>query len=570
MLLIEAGLVILALLLAFVVPSVGSSLFVHIERQLAHLAKRRILSVVLVGAFALAMRAAVLPILPVPYPALQDEFSYQLMADTFAHGRLTNPTHPMWVHFESIAVIHQPTYCSMFYPGQGLLMALGELIGRHTFWGVWLSIGIMCAAICWMLQAWVSPFWALIVGLLAAIRIGAFSYWANSYWGGAVAAIGGALVLGALPRIKRHCKIRDALLMGLGFAILANTRPFEGLFFSIPVIGILIIWILHQRKDQLRQTFSRVVLPLALVLVGSGSLMMLYFWRTTGSPLLPPYIVSLRTYFVDPSFSWLPLRPIPHYQHDILRRHQLGFNVGQYYFARLHPIFAVVVKILMLWFFFLGPLLSLPLLSLAFVLPRDTSLKDIGRKGGVLIAVCIATILGIALPVYTNPHYAAPFTAAVYGVIALSMHRVRHWSNRGKRNGIALVRAIPALAVVLLGLRIAIPVFHLPIPNPAIPQTWASPWFQLLPRAKVEALVESNPGNHLVIVHYSSAHDPREGWVSNAADIDNSKIVWAHDMGPEKNGKLMRYFSGRHVWDVYPDTNPIQLTPHQGSTTLKQ
>src|SRR5947208_2730678 len=175
MLILELAIALLALGLSFLIPQSGSSLLAPIEHRLAWLARRRGLAVVVVGASSMALRAAVLPILPIPYPGLQDEFSYQLMADTFAHGRLTNPTHPMWVHFETLFVIHQPTYCSMYYPGQGMFLALGQVIGRHPFWGVWLSVGLMCSGICWMLQAWVSPFWALIGGLLAAIRIGAFS-----------------------------------------------------------------------------------------------------------------------------------------------------------------------------------------------------------------------------------------------------------------------------------------------------------------------------------------------------------------------------------------------------------
>src|SRR5437899_796739 len=127
MLLTESALVLGCLLLAFVFPKSSLGLFSPVECALANLARRRHVAVLVVGATALALRAAVLPILPIPYPGVHDEFSYQLMADTFAHGRLTNPTHPLWIHFENVSVIHQPTYCSVYYPGQGIFLALGEL-----------------------------------------------------------------------------------------------------------------------------------------------------------------------------------------------------------------------------------------------------------------------------------------------------------------------------------------------------------------------------------------------------------------------------------------------------------
>src|SRR5581483_2894333 len=292
MLRIETGLVLLSLLIAWLRPTLGSPWFERAEAAFSRLAQRRALSVLLVGLTALGLRVAVLPVEPIPEPIVHDEFGYLLAADTFAHGRLTNPTHPMWVHFETFHVIHQPTYCTKYFPAQGLFLAFGQVFFGHPFWGVWLSTGLMCAAITWMLQGWMAPPWALLGGFIAIVRYGVFGYWADSYWGGSVAAIGGALALGALPRIKTNLKTRDAVIMGVGLAILATSRPWEGLVFALPVAALLFAWVFGKSMPSIRVFAGRVILPLAVVLTMTAAGLGYYFWRTTGSPVRTPYQVE--------------------------------------------------------------------------------------------------------------------------------------------------------------------------------------------------------------------------------------------------------------------------------------
>ena len=69
-------------------------------------------------------------------------------------------------------------------------------------------------------------------------------------------------MLGALPRIKHPGRrVRDAVLMGFGLAVLANSRPYEGFVFSLPVAVALLVWLLKKRGASLRVALGRVACP---------------------------------------------------------------------------------------------------------------------------------------------------------------------------------------------------------------------------------------------------------------------------------------------------------------------
>src|ERR1700733_4151225 len=183
---IQWELVLLAALVIWLAPATFGKSLRPLRTAFGRLANHRAASIVFCGILPVAIRLALLGIYPVPEPSIHDEFSHLLLADTLVQGRLSNPPHPMWQHFESIHIIQQPTYNSMYPPGQGAFLAFGEWLFHEPWVGVVLSAGLMFAAMCWMMQAWLPSNWALFGTLLAILAFGVTTLWMNSYLSGAV------------------------------------------------------------------------------------------------------------------------------------------------------------------------------------------------------------------------------------------------------------------------------------------------------------------------------------------------------------------------------------------------
>jgi hypothetical protein len=522
------------------------------SRAFRRLAARRRLAMVLVGAVALLVCIG-LSARRLPQPQVHDEFSYLLAADTFASGRLANPTHPLWQHFESFHIIHQPTYASKYPPGQGLVLAAGQVLAGYPIAGVWASFALACAATCWMLQGWTRPRWALLGGLLGALHpnfhsgwggdnVG-YDSWTESYWGGAVAMLGGTLLFGALPRITRRPRVADSLVMGLGLAVLANSRPYEGLVASVPVGLVLLFRSLRPRPWSKRAIAPRVLAPMAAILGLSAAAMGYYNWRVTGQPLVMPHQVYDKTYAAAPSFFlWERPGPLPKYRHEMMRRLHIDSDLRQYVQEQTVAGLLAHYRLLLprLWDFYVVSFI-VPLLMFPVAL----------RSGPMRFAAltCLLVLAAVLVTQGAAAHYLAPVTPLY---LLLVVEGLRHlcvlrlgWLWVGRAAAIAAV----AFAVLNTASFVA-------ASNGTTERGW---W---LDRSRLAAALEETEGKHLVIVRYSRpTHNPHQEWVWNRADINRAKVVWAREMGPARDAELLAYFRDRQAWLLEADARPPKITP---------
>lgn len=565
---LELAILALVIIIAIKAPE---SAFIRIRqllRKLDVIALNPKLSIIASGLIATIGSLGVALLLGVPAPRYHDEFSNLLAAHTFASGRITNPTHPMWIHFETFHVIHQPSYASKFPPAQGLMLAAGQFIGGHPIIGVWVSVGLACAALCWMLQAWMPRRWAFFGTILFLLQVrfyhnfpyspaAVLGYWSQSYWGGAVAALGGALVFGALPRIVRKPRIPLSLMLGLGLAILANSRPFEGLVVCIATAIALPCLMMRQQCIWRRELVTQVLLPISLVLVLTLAVMGWYNHRVTGNAFQFPYLLHSQTYMVAPFFFFQNQRPLGTYHHELIRDFHTGWELAPYMSHQTAwGLFQQTVhKLFTLWEFYIGPTLTIPFLVMIPFYWRN-------RRIRFALATCALSLAVILAVNWIFPHHVAPLTALVSFLVLQSIRQMNLWTWRGDPIGRRLVYAVPvaltASLVLFFCLRLRFTSEDL------------NEW-----RTQIIAQLNRQAGQHLVLVRYvrrDRDYLPSHfEWVYNEPDIDHAKIVWAREMDEIKDRELLDYFSTRSAWLlIHEEKKSPVLVPYSRQQSKQQ
>jgi hypothetical protein len=469
------------------------------------------------AALPVGVRLAMLPWHPMPSPVVYDEFSHLLVADTLRHFRLANPPHALPQFFETFFVLQSPTYSSIYPIGQGLALGIGWTLFGTPWAGVLLSTAALCALCYWMLRGWTLPTWALLGGILAVIEFGPLNQWTNSYWGGAYTAAAGCLVFGALPRLRRAPRTRDAILLGLGLGLHLLSRPFESIF----LLAAAVLFLLPNRR-----TLGKPAMIAALTCLPAVAIVIAQNKQVTAHFTTLPYALSQYQYGVPASFTFQP-HPTPH--NTLTREQDLDYKMQRAFRAREIDTFTsylqrLLYRVRYYRFYFYPPLY----IALFVFLIRTRTWEH----AWIVLTLALFALGTNFYPIFLT-HYIAALTCLF---ILVSVEGLR-----------ALNRLS---AVALIGL--------------CLVQFAISPVDERNPdrHIGINRQLAQMPGQLLVLVRYWPQHIFQDEWVYNAADIDTARIVWARDLGDTEDQKLLHYYPKRRFFLLEPDARPPRLTPY--------
>lgn len=492
--------------------------------------------------------------LGVPTPSILDGFSYQLMADTFALGRVVNPEHPLSQFFQTFYVIqHNGIYVSKYFPGIGVQLLVGKWLG-HPLIGVWLTVGLFGVSLLFFLRQFFSESVALIVSLLCSLQFMVLSSLGHNYLGGSLMALAGVWALGGGVLAVKRKQLRYSWISAAGIVVCILTRPFEGFFFMVPVTCWQLLSLLRSSKIFGWRRAWRLIAPMIIGVCFGLLTLGIYNQRVTGNWTTLPYNLYAKIYapygvlFLgehragDGDNSFFESLPAPF--------HQMRDDYESMRHERIEHFFRVKYEDAC----YIGS--TLFPLSISWMLLLAVASKAVWKNG--LGMVCLFTMGMRLFPLLLSwsSKWLQYSTAWIFPLAVLAAFGLEWFLSQQRTRRLAEILSIATitwLAVIYLlsfdkqlDLRWKVWTIYI---NP-----------QMQARNTVKQSLEQIPGKHLLFVQYSSSHSWGCEWVYNGPEIDAQKIVWAHDLGTQEDRRLMNYYPNRDIWLVTdPDSPKITL-----------
>lgn len=449
----------------------------------------------------------------IPAPHVHDEFAFLLGADTLLAGRLANPGLPHPDAFETFHILVSPSYASKYPLGQAIFLAIGQLAGAPII-GVWLSSGLAVGACGWAISADSTRKETAIAMITGVVVIG-ISYWNNSYWGGSVAAMGGALFFGAVRRIAREVHWQTGFAAGMGSGLLFLTRPYEGFIFCALVLAAnakQFVWSLRRDRQDSAAFPYQPFIAFAVVFCPAVLLTLAQNHAITGNPLTFPHALYSKTYLASRVFMFQDLNVPEKVPFGLLARFN-EIETANFMFRKSHfwSSFINIFSGVFLDFFLYPVFVWFALFSLF----RNDWVK-IGMQylGPAItgVATCIAT----TVPALS--HYYAPFAVLIIGAVAFGVSKVSEFAtNRFFSRTIAILAFGAAIGVRVEGFRSEF-------------EKQSHGWQSYRNAMKRE--MEATGDRHLVFVEYNKDHIPHAEWVFNDADLGEARVIWARRRSP--------------------------------------
>src|SRR5262249_34285950 len=144
------------------------------------------------------------------------------------------------------------------------------------------------------------------------------------------------------------------------------------------------------------------------------------------------------------------------------------------------------------------------------------------RKMRLPLACIGLCTIAVFVVIWSNAHYAAPLTGAVFLLIVQAMRHLRTMKIGARPVGLALSRVI----VLALAFDTTSAVAH----RFCDPLIW--PCEGDISRQVIAEKLAETPGKHIVMVRYGpeDEHNIHDEWVFNGADIDGGKVIWAREL----------------------------------------